>query len=162
MSDASPPDSIPLGISALVGARYVLRILNEARSALQLDLTECEVLWTVAVASLGGALERGQLSLDMSVQQMADLRRTISRLAIARATGLNRETVRRCVNRLLDAKLLEASDGGVKIAADHLCRPGHAGFWRYVVRQMLLCEQELRQRTLSLGGPRSQFANQDR
>jgi hypothetical protein len=162
MSDASPSDSFPLRISALVGARYVLRLLHEARTALQLDLTECEVLWTVAVASLGGALERGQLAPDGSDEDLAELRRAISRLAISRATGLNRETVRRCVNRLLEAKLLEASDGGVCITSDYLARPGHAAFWRYAVRQILLCEQELRQRSQALTPARSPFTNQER
>ncbi len=82
-----------------------------------LDPVSQLVLMTITAASIQRALrETGEGRVDTGKELLAEQHfRPISRRAVAEATGLSRETVRRKINTLIEKGLVSVdSDGGVK------------------------------------------------
>jgi CRP-like cAMP-binding protein len=113
--------------------RHFLEEVHLLSDRHQLDPAMVLIAQTVAV----GTIERG-MPRPGARQQGKPGVRPMSRRAIALATGLPRETVRRRLRRLVDLGLLKESPGGISCADDFLSDDHEPGLADMLARHVAL------------------------
>lgn len=106
---------------------YLLRTLRNIGPMFDYDYERMIIALSVTMANTRHIVESpGALEpyLDLATQIPVEQQRPMTRLEIARATGLPRETVRRKVARLIDAGILVKDErGGVRLTSGVLTAP---------------------------------------
>lgn len=112
MTDDPFPENFRLAVLAFNG--FTLRLFRNMRELSGLDLETYEVLLTVAVASTQRAVVDDKVRADHPGPDPlpTDLLVGISRRAIAEATGIPRETVRRKIALLASKDLVRTNADG--------------------------------------------------
>lgn len=107
-------------------AEYLLRTLRNLGPAFNFDYERAIIVLSVTMANTQHLMNAPELLADYADMRTvipAELQRPVTRLAITRATGLPRETVRRKVASLIDEGLLvEDERGGVRLSPGGLMR----------------------------------------
>lgn len=137
---ATPCAEISAGERAktIVAFEAMLRILRKAADCFpDEDIETIIVFMTVATASTSRHL-RDPAILDLVDQApLPDhLHRPTSGRAVAEASGLPRETVRRRINDLVKAGLLKRDRGGVRTTSGLLNRADLLEFARFTVQEL--------------------------
>ena len=104
---------------------YVITMYSAVLRGSEHDPLDTLILCTVAVANVAHLNTDTVLSHEygrFDAPEPADIKRPISRNAVALSLGLPYETVRRRVEKLLDIKALAEVDGGL-IGANEEARP---------------------------------------
>lgn len=124
---------------AVAGVESFLRLLRHARDCFpQDDLETVAVYLTVAAASAGHALRNHALLVELAGGPLPDeLQKPTSGRAIAAATGLPRETVRRKLNALVAEGRLVRENGSVRIPTDTLNRDNNRTFAARLVQELV-------------------------
>jgi hypothetical protein len=138
VTDASPEIQAGERAKAIVSFEAVLRILRKAIDCFpDHDLEAIVVFLTVSAASTGRHLR------DPAVLDLVDhaplpdhLHGTISGRAVAQATGLPREAVRRRIDALVKSGLLTREAHGVRTGAGLLSEDHILDFARFTVREL--------------------------
>jgi hypothetical protein len=98
---------------------YLLRTLRNLGPIFAFDYERMIIALTVTMGNVQHLISSAELAgtlSDLSTIIPAELQRPVTRLAITRATGLPRETVRRKVAKLIEAGVLIKDErGGVRI-----------------------------------------------
>jgi hypothetical protein len=106
---------------------YLLRTLRNLGPAFDHDYERMIIAMSVTMGNiqhLMGAPEQLAPYADLETVIPAELQRPVTRLAITRATGLPRETVRRKVAQLIEAGVLVSDErGGVRLTPGALTGP---------------------------------------
>ena len=113
------PDPLPRGVLAangLVVLEGLLRVMRAAGDTYGHDYEAILIYWSVVVASVGRYLRNDDLItlIEGGGPLPADEHHPISARAIAEATGLPRETVRRKIAALVEAGHLAQDTRGVR------------------------------------------------
>lgn len=92
------------------------------------DIIDLVILMTIGVGNVDHmkgdvALSRRYGSADQPAPE--ELRRPMSRLAVAQALGLTRETTRRKINKLIEDGALKEAGKGVVVVREDLLDEGH-------------------------------------
>lgn len=137
---ATPRREISTGERAktIVAFEAILRILRKAADCFPADDIETVIVFmTVAAASTSRHL-RDPVVLDLVDHgPLPDhLHRPTSGRAIAEASGLPRETVRRRINDLVKCGLLKRDHGGVRTTSGLLKRADLLEFARFTVQEL--------------------------
>lgn len=123
---------------AIASLEILLRMIRKAVDCFpEDDLETIVVALTVAVASSGRHL-RDPAILDLMTDENLppDLLRPTSGRAIAEATGLPRESVRRRIDQLVAAGRLTREAGGVRMSEGALQRNRNLEFVRFLIQEM--------------------------
>jgi hypothetical protein len=135
---AEAPIEPHLRMKTLAGVDVFLRLLRCAIDCFpESDLESMVVFLSVVAASAGGALrdpEARELARDAPLPERYF--RAVSRRAIAEATGLPREVVRRRIAKLIAKGELEEFAGGVRPTPDVLGRGRYLEFARTLVSEL--------------------------
>jgi len=135
-------------LRAIIAVEVMLRMLRHAVDSFPGDdLETIVVLLTVAAASTSGHLRDPTLLRNLGEEHLPDvLHRPISRRAVAAATGLPRETVRRRVQALVDDGRLVADSRGVRTKTGIFARNRNLQFVRELGRELMIANERLRDR----------------
>ena len=132
MSANKAPD--PARYSRSLGAysvEYLLRTLRNLGPLFDFDYERMIITLSVTMGNVQHLMnppEQLAAYEDVSAIIPAELQRPVTRLAITRATGLPRETVRRKVASLVEAGFLIKDDrGGVRLRPGALADPNYIG-----------------------------------
>lgn len=113
-------------VLSFYSAEYLLRTLRNLGPAFHFDYERAIIVLSVTMANIQHLIHAPETLgeyADMGTIIPAELQRPVTRLAITRATGLPRETVRRKVASLIDEGLLVDDErGGVRLAPGGLMR----------------------------------------
>ena len=122
---------------ALTACLSLARILQKAVECYEGDLESCAIYIAVACASLSGAYRDPEvLAQPADSGPVADsLHRPVSRRAIAAATGLPRETVRRKIAQLVDEGHLSEGPKGVRTRGGVLGERRNTEFCAALIRE---------------------------
>lgn len=105
---------------------YLLRTLRNLGPVFNFDYERAIIVLSVTMGNIQHLLNSPELLdgyADLATIIPAELQRPLTRLAITRATGLPRETVRRKVASLIDEGMLIGDErGGVRLAPGALMR----------------------------------------
>jgi hypothetical protein len=128
--------------------RFLLTIIGEGLRDATLDPIDHVLALAIGTANLSHIDSSPDLSKQHAGRIEPDeLRRGISRGAIARALSMPAETVRRRLNGLIEAKILIERDDGIILAADNPLGIGASqDQWNFHARQFERLLRELRQR----------------
>ncbi len=109
------------------------------------DLETILVYLTVAAASASSHLRDPELMTELNGGPLPDhLHRPTSGRAVAQATGLARETVRRRIDALVASGRLVRESGGVRTISDTLGRDRNLEFARVITRELIAAPDKLR------------------
>ena len=123
---------------AVSAVEVLLRLLRHTKDCFpEDDLETIAVYLTVAAANAGPLLGNQSFLLELDGRPWPDdLKRPTSGRAIAAATALPRETVRRKLNELVAAGRLVRAGRGVCIPTDTLNRDRNREFARRIVQEL--------------------------
>ena len=127
------PEPPPRGLTAaqgLITAEGLLRILRAAGDTYGHDYEAILIYWSVAVASVGRYLRNDDLIvlIESGGPLPEEAHHPVSARAIAEATGLPRETVRRKIAHLVADGHLVQDDRGVRTYPGLLEQRGNTAF----------------------------------
>jgi hypothetical protein len=142
------PEQAPRGLVAangLIAVEGLLRILRAAGDAYGHDYEAILIYWSVAIASVGRILRSDDLNLLMESggPLPGEAHHPVSARAIAEATGLPRETVRRKIAALVAAGHLAQDSRGVRTLPALIDQRGNKGF-------VLLAAREIKRMALAM------------
>lgn len=131
----------PRGLVAangLIAVEGLLRIMRAAGDTYGHDYEAILIYWSVAVASIGRVLRSEDLNtlLDNAGPFSEDEHHAISARAIAEATVLPRETVRRKIAALVAAGHLHQDSRGVRTFPPLIEQRGNRDFVRLATREI--------------------------
>jgi hypothetical protein len=134
-------DSTPRGLVAAHGLAAVdglLRILRAAGETYGNDYEATIIYWSVALASVGRFMRSDDLPLliESEAPLPEDAHHLVSARAIAEATGLPRETVRRKIAHLVAEGHLVQEAKGVRTFSPLLEHRGNRGFVELATREI--------------------------
>jgi hypothetical protein len=136
------PEPTPRGIqaaNALIAVEGLLRILRAAGDAYGHDYEAVIIYWSVALASVGRFL-RNEDQIKLIEGDAGPLpeeeHHPVSARAIAEATGLPRETVRRKIAALVAEGYLAQDSRGVRTVPGLLDARGNAAFAALAAREI--------------------------
>lgn len=111
--------------------QYILRIRRHARANFDFTPVDFEVFLTVCSASIDRIMRDPQLRAMYGDSQPlpADQLSFVSARAVCAATGLNRETVRRSVNSLVERGWLLRTSRGYAISPETLSKEENVRFF---------------------------------
>jgi biotin operon repressor len=135
------PEAPPRGLTAaqgLITVEGLLRILRAAGDTYGHDYEAILIYWSVAVASVGRYLRSDDLAtlIEGGGPLPEDEHRAVSARAIAEATGLPRETVRRKIAHLVADGHLVQDDRGVRTYPGLLEQRGNQAFVQTAAREI--------------------------
>jgi biotin operon repressor len=135
------PEPPPRGLMAaqgLITVEGLLRILRAAGDAYGHDYEAILIYWSVAVASIGRYLRSDDLIvlIEGGGPLPEEAHHPVSARAIAEATGLPRETVRRKIAHLVAGGHLVQDDRGVRTYPGLLDQRGNAAFVQAAAREI--------------------------
>ena len=118
-------------LKVALAMRYILRARRQAREAFGFSPVDFEVFLTVCSASADKLLRDPRLrTLYAQTQPVPDEEiRYLSARSVCAATGLNRETVRRSVNDLVERGWLRRNSRGYAVAPRALMKPESVDFF---------------------------------
>jgi hypothetical protein len=112
---------------AFYSTEYLLRTLHNLGPTFDYDYERMIITLSVTMSNIQHLLNSPEQLApfdDVSTAIPAELQRPVTRLAITRATGLPRETVRRKVALLIKAGMLVSDErGGVRLTSGALNQP---------------------------------------
>ena len=125
-------------IKAVAAMEVLLRIWRQAVDCFpEDDLETILVFLTVAAASTSSHLRDPDLIVELDGGPLPDhLHRPISGRAVAEATGLARETVRRRIDALVASGRLSRDSRGVRTISDTISHHRNLEFVRFVIREL--------------------------
>lgn len=128
--------------------RFLLTIIGEGMRDAKLDPFDHMLALVIGTANLSHIDSSPELSRQNAGRvEPDDLRRGVSRGAIARTLSMPAETVRRRLNGLIEAKILIEREDGVILAADNPLGIGASQeLWNFHARQFERLLRELRLR----------------
>jgi biotin operon repressor len=137
MKPEGPPRGV-LAAQALITVEGMLRILRAAGDAYGHDYEAILIYWSVAIASVGRYLRSDDLItlIESGGPLPEDEHHAISARAIAEATGLPRETVRRKIAHLVADGHLVQDRRGVRTYPGLLDQRGNDVFARVATREI--------------------------
>lgn len=132
---------------AVAAAESLLRLLRHMKDCFPDDDFETVAVYlTVATASAGHTLRNPALLVDLAGGPLPDdLQLPTSRRAIAAATGLPRETVRRKLIGLVASGRVVEDEGGVRIPTDTLHRDRNREFADRIISELALAGRRIAQ-----------------
>jgi hypothetical protein len=135
------PEQAPRGLVAangLIAVEGLLRIMRAAGDTYGHDYEAILIYWSVAIASVGRVLRSDDLTLLMETggPLPEEAHHPISARAIAEATGLPRETVRRKIAVLVAAGHLAQDGRGVRTIPSLIDQRGNQAFVRLATREI--------------------------
>ncbi|HST91782.1 MAG TPA: hypothetical protein VLJ13_06245 [Brevundimonas sp.] len=133
-------------IRAVAAVEVLLRVWRHAVDCFPDDDLETILVYlTVAAASASRHLRDPELILALDGGPLPDhLHRPTSGRAVAEATGLARETVRRRIDALVASGRLVREAGGVRTISDTLSLNRNQEFARRVTRELIAAPDKLR------------------
>src|SRR5579863_8062434 len=149
--DSPPSDSERAKIIARLTWRFMLIIMGEGMKATPLDPIDHMLALVIGTANLSHIDGSPELCRRHAGQiEPNEMRRGISRGAIARTLSMPAETVRRRLNALIDSKILIEREDGIILAADNPLGLGaRQDLWEFHARQFERLLRELRLRGIS-------------
>jgi hypothetical protein len=123
---------------ALVAVESLLRMLRKASDCFpDDDLETILVLLTVAAASGASYLRDPAAMARMDVEALPDeMHKPVSGRAVAQATGLARESVRRRIDALVASGRLTRDARGVRTSSGVISRSRNLEFARFLIQEM--------------------------
>lgn len=133
-------------IRAVAAVEVLLRVWRHAVDCFPDDDLETILVYlTVAAASASSHLRDPELILSLDNGPLPDhLHKPTSGRAVAEATGLARETVRRRIDALVASGRLVREAGGVRTISDTLNLNRNQQFARLVTRELIAAPDRLR------------------
>ncbi len=133
-------------IKAVAAVEVLLRVWRHAVDCFPDDDLETILVYlTVAAASASSHLRDPGLILELDNGPLPDhLHRPTSGRAVAEATGLARETVRRRIDALVASGRLVREAGGVRTISDTLSLNRNQEFARLVTRELIAAPDRLK------------------
>ncbi|HEX4270477.1 MAG TPA: hypothetical protein VHZ32_03790 [Rhizomicrobium sp.] len=131
--------------------RFLLTIMGEGMRDAPLDPIDHMLALVIDTANLSHIDSSPELCRQNAARVEPDeLRRGVSRGAIARALSMPAETVRRRLNGLIEANILIEREDGVILAADNPLGLGaNPDLWKFHARQFERLLRELRLRDIT-------------
>jgi hypothetical protein len=135
---SQPPSRGVVAAQGLVAIEGLLRILRAAGDTYGNDYEAILIYWSVALASVGRFLRNEDLTslIEGGDPLPEDAHHSISARAIAEATGLPRETVRRKIATLVAAGHLVQDSKGVRTFSPLLEHRGNRAFSELAAREI--------------------------
>jgi hypothetical protein len=135
------PEASPRGLLAaqgLITVEGLLRILRAAGDTYGHDYEAILIYWSVALASIGRYLRSDDLAtlIESGGPLPEEAHHSVSARAIAEATGLPRETVRRKIAHLVAEGHLAQDSRGVRTFPPLLEQRGNTEFVRVAAREI--------------------------
>lgn len=135
------PEPAPRGLVAangLIAVEGLLRIMRAAGDTYGHDYEAILIYWSVAIASVGRVLRSDDLNLLMESggPLPEEAHHPVSARAIAEATGLPRETVRRKIAALVAAGHLAQDSRGVRTLPALIEQRGNKAFVVMAAREI--------------------------
>ena len=135
------PEPMPRGLVAangLIAAEGLLRIMRVAGDTYGHDYEAVLIYWSVALASIGRFLRNDDLTalIENRGPLPEDAHHPVSARAIAEATGLPRETVRRKIAALVASGHLAQDSRGVRTFPPLLEQRGNREFVSAAAREI--------------------------
>jgi hypothetical protein len=135
------PEPAPRGLVAangLIALEGLLRVMRAAGDTYGHDYEAILIYWSVVIASVGRILRSADL--DLLMENGGPLpeedHHPVSARAIAEATGLPRETVRRKIAALVAAGHLAQDSRGVRSLPALIDQRGNKGFVLFATREI--------------------------
>ena len=143
--DSEPTPRGLVAANGLIAVEGLLRIMRAAGDTYGHDYEAILIYWSVAIASIGRVLRSDDLNtlLDNAGPFTEDEHHAISARAIAEATGLPRETVRRKIAALVAAGHLHQDAKGVRTFPPLIDQRGNRDF-------VLLATREIKRMTSAM------------
>ena len=131
--------------------RFLLTIIGEGMRDAPLDPIDHMLALVIGTANLSHIDSSPELCRQNAARIEPDeLRRGVSRGAIARALSMPAETVRRRLNGLIEARILVEREDGIILAADNPLGLGaNPDLWKFHARQFERLLRELRLRGIT-------------
>ena len=133
-------------VKAMAAMEALLRIWRQAVDCFPGDDLETILVYlTVAAASSSSHLRDPEIVAGLDAAPLPDhLHRPTSGRAVAEATGLARETVRRRIDALVASGRLARDSRGVRTVSGTITHARNLEFVRFLTREMTLASDRLR------------------